>query len=115
LDLHLDHYHQFWGYTLLRLFAWPLGPLQFCTMVTEEMNAVQKAKLLPGIAAITPKFIQKWTISPHQEFVPCLWRILFAAVQTPAAKEKNKRKKLDMVCYSLHMIFRSTEFWNSSW
>jgi hypothetical protein len=28
LDLHLDHYHQFWGYTLLRLFAWPLGPLQ---------------------------------------------------------------------------------------
>jgi hypothetical protein len=82
-------------------------------VVTEEMNAVQKAELLPGIAAITPEFIQKWTIPPHQEFAPCLRRILFAAAQTPAAKEKNKRKKPDMVCSFLRMIFRSTETRNS--
>ena len=33
LDLHLDHYHQFWGFTLLRLFAWPLGPLQVFRLI----------------------------------------------------------------------------------
>ena len=102
------------GKRKLQTWIWKSTALDlFCTMVTEEMNAVQKAELLPGIAAITPEFIQKWTIPPHQEFAPCLRRILFAAAQTPAAKEKNKRKKPDMVCSFLRMIFRSTETRNS--
>jgi len=70
----------------------------FCAVVTEEMNAVQKAELLPGIAAITPDFIRNWTVSSHQELAPCLMHILLAAAQTPTAKEKNKVKKPDMVC-----------------
>jgi len=69
------------------------------------MNAVQKAELLPGIAAITPEFIRKWTISSHKELAPCLLRILFAAGQTSAAKEKNKKKKPDMVSCSLPTVF----------
>ncbi len=69
----------------------------FCDVVTEEMNAIQKAELLPGIAAITPEFIRNWTVSSHQAIAPCILHILLAAAQTSTAKEKNKKKKPDVV------------------
>ena len=60
---------------------------------------VQKAELLPGIAAITPKFIKNWTISPHRELAPSLLNVLSTAAWTTIAKEKNKIKEPDMVCF----------------
>ena len=70
---------------------------QFGDVITQEINKIQKAELLPGIAAITPEFIKNWTISPHQELAPCLLRVLSTVAQTTDAKEKNKIKKPDMV------------------
>jgi hypothetical protein len=72
----------------------------FRDVITQEMNNVQKAELLPGIAAITPEFINNWTILPPRELAPCLLHILSTAAQTAVAKEKNKIKEPDMVCSS---------------
>ena len=69
----------------------------FGNVITQEINKVQKAELLPGIAAITPEFIKNWSISPHQELALCLLHVLSTAAQTADAKEKNKVKKPDMV------------------
>ena len=70
----------------------------FCDVIMQEMNNVQKAELLPGIAAIIPKFIKNWTISPHQELAPSLLNVLSTVAQTTIVKEKNKIKEPDMVC-----------------
>ena len=70
----------------------------FCDVATEEMSAVQKAELLPGLTAVTPEFIQNWTVSTHQVLAPCIQLILLAAAQTSTAKEKNKKKNPDLVC-----------------
>jgi hypothetical protein len=83
-----------------KLRTWMRRPVAvdlFGDVITQEMNNVQKAELLPGIAAITPEFIQNWTVSPHQELAPCLLRVLSTAAQTTDAKEKNKIKKPDIV------------------
>lgn len=70
-----------------------------CDVITEEMNVVQKAERLPGIAAITtPDFINDWTVSPSTELAPCLSRMLYVAAQTATAEEKNKKKHPDVVC-----------------
>jgi hypothetical protein len=66
----------------------------FCETITEEMNYVQKAELLPGITAITPEFINGWTVSPHRELAPCLSQILSNAAQTATAKEKTRKRTL---------------------
>jgi hypothetical protein len=76
-----------------------------CDVITEEMNVVQKAERLPGVAAITPEFIKTWSVSTHRELIPCLSRILFAAAQTSIAEEKNKKKHPDMVCLSRRSLF----------
>ncbi len=68
-----------------------------CDAVAEDMTRVQNADLLPGIAAITPEFIKTWTISSRQELAPYLTSILVAAAQTTIAKDKNKKKKPEMV------------------
>ena len=74
-------------------FRQPVTVELFCDVVTEEMNAVLKAELLPGIAAITPEFIRNWTVSSYQETAPSLLRILLSAAQTSTAKEKKIRKR----------------------
>jgi hypothetical protein len=85
----------------------------FCDVITQEMNNVQKAELLPGIAAITPEFIKNWTVFPHQELAPCLLRVLSTAAQTTTAKEKNKIKEPDMVCSSNFFSMRYLTVQNS--
>ena len=75
----------------------PVAVNLFGDVITQEINNVQKAELLPGIAAITPEFIKNWSISPHRELAPCLLHVLSTAAQTADAKEKNKIKKPDMV------------------
>ena len=88
------------GHGRSKLRTWIRRPAAvdlFSDVITQEMNIVQNTDLLPGIAAITPEFIKKWTISPHRELAPCLLRVLSTAAQTADAKEKNKIKKPDMV------------------
>ena len=75
----------------------PVAVDLFGEVITQEITKVQKAELLPGIAAITPEFIKRWTISTHRELAPCLFRVLSTVAQTTDAKEKNKIKKPDMV------------------
>jgi hypothetical protein len=77
----------------IKLRTWMQRPATFDIfrdVITQEMNNVQKAELLPGIAAITPEFINNWTILPPRELAPCLLHILSTAAQTAVAKEKNK-------------------------
>ena len=84
-----------------KLRTWMRRPVAvdlFGDVITQEISKVQKAELLPGIAAITPEFINNWSISPHRELAPCLLRVLSTVAQTTDAKEKNKIKKPDMVC-----------------
>ena len=89
------------GLGKIKLRTWMRQPATtdlFCNVITQEMNNVQKAELLPGIAAITPEFIKNWSIFPRRELAPCLLHILSTAAQTAVAKEKNKIKEPDMVC-----------------
>jgi hypothetical protein len=76
----------------------PTSVALFCDVISEEMDTVRKAELLPGIAAASaPEFIRNWTISAHQELAPCLLQILSTAAQTSIAKEKNKKKNPEVV------------------
>ncbi|KAF8957733.1 hypothetical protein BDZ97DRAFT_1669447 [Flammula alnicola] len=63
-----------------------------CEKVTTEMDVVQEAEKLPGLSAITPEFINSWTVSGHRESAPFLFQILLTAAETASAKEKNKKK-----------------------
>ena len=67
-----------------KLRTWMRRPVAvdlFGDVIMQEMNSVQKAELLPGIAAATPEFIKNWTISPHRELAPCFLRVLSIAAQ----------------------------------
>ncbi|KAF8872668.1 hypothetical protein CPB84DRAFT_1799050 [Gymnopilus junonius] len=69
-----------------------------CEIIGDEMDAVKKVEQLPGLAAITPEFIESWTISDSQELAPSITRILLAVAETPSAKEKNVLKSPVAVC-----------------
>lgn len=59
-----------------KLRTWMRRPVAvnlFGDVITQEINNVQKAELLPGIAAITPEFIKSCR-SSHQENVKLLNR-----------------------------------------
>ena len=78
-----------------KLRTWMRRPVAvdlFGDVITQEINNVQKAELLPGIAAITPEFIKNWTMSPHRELSPCLLRVLSTAAQTADAKKKQDKE-----------------------
>lgn len=68
-----------------------------CDIVSEEMNAVQKADQLPGIAAVDLEFLNNWAVSSDHEVAPCLFKILRSAAQTTRAQEQNKIKTPDVV------------------
>ena len=84
-----------------------------CDVVTEEMNGVQKADLLHGIADVTPEFIKNWTVSAHWELAPCLLRIISTAAETATAKEKNKKKNPQTVCHCLSSFVSVWTIWTS--
>lgn len=93
------------GKRKLRTWIRQAEPLNLvCDIVSEEMTCLQEEYLQPGISAITPEFIKTWTISPHRELAPYLTRILLAAAQTTIAKEKNKKKKPEVVRITLGTI-----------
>ena len=76
-----------------KLQTWMQQPVTvdlFCNVITQEMNNVQKAELLPGIAAITPKFIKNWTISPHRELAPSLLMFFPLRHRQPLQKRKTR-------------------------
>ena len=35
----------------------------FCDIINDEMDTVKGVEKLPGLAAITPKFIKSWSVS----------------------------------------------------
>ena len=72
-----------------------------CDIVAKEMNSIQKADQLPGLAAIDLNFLDHWAVSSYQEIALCLFKILRLAAQTTKAKEKNKVKTPDVVCASI--------------
>ena len=78
-----------------------------CNAVSGEMKHVQKADLLPGIAAITPNLIKTWTISAHHKLAPFLSQILSTAAQTMITKEKNKKKNPGVVRIDYYLCVTS--------
>ena len=66
-------------------------------IVDEEMDAVNKENKISGISAITPEYIESWSVSSSRAQAPVLTDILFNAAQTARAKDHNKRKRLDAV------------------
>ncbi|KAF8811265.1 hypothetical protein BYT27DRAFT_7221623 [Phlegmacium glaucopus] len=62
-------------------------------IVAEEMDVVNGANILPGIAAITPEYIESWSVESSREQAPVLMDILFSAAETARAKENNKKKR----------------------
>jgi len=53
-------------------------------MVTEEMNTIQKAEILPGNVAVTPEFIRNWTVKNSCPVA--------AAAQTSITKEDKETR-----------------------
>lgn len=91
-----------------KLQTWMRRPLAvdlFCDIISEEMDSVRDAELLPGTAAAaSPEFIMNWTVSTHEELAPSLLKILSAASQTSIAKEKNKKKNPEVVRICLLLL-----------
>ncbi|KAJ7847320.1 hypothetical protein B0H14DRAFT_2583603 [Mycena olivaceomarginata] len=64
-----------------------------CAIVADEMGARRRDTMLPGIAAVTTEFIEKWHLEEDVDSTPLLARILTTAAQTERAKTHNKIKK----------------------
>jgi hypothetical protein len=76
--------------------------LDICNVIDKEMDAVAKEDILSGLADISPDFIKSWMVTNASERAPILTEILFREVQTSLAKEQNKRKCPDSVCFYHH-------------
>ncbi|KAJ7434402.1 hypothetical protein FB451DRAFT_1467611 [Mycena latifolia] len=63
-----------------------------CQIVAEQMEERRVMSTLPGIGAITPEFIDGWSIDEELNATPFLTRILETAAQTPYATAHNKIK-----------------------
>jgi hypothetical protein len=68
-----------------------------CDIVAEQMQQRRNQSFLPGIAAITPAFIDSWSIDEANNPTPFLTRILETAAQTDHARQHNKMKKPEKV------------------
>ncbi|KAJ7187450.1 hypothetical protein GGX14DRAFT_383550 [Mycena pura] len=64
-----------------------------CEVVAEQMERRRKASYLPGIQAVTPEFIEAWSLEEDTDHTPFLTRILETAAQTDRAAAHNKLKK----------------------
>ncbi|KAJ7853791.1 hypothetical protein B0H14DRAFT_3653140 [Mycena olivaceomarginata] len=69
-----------------------------CDIVAEQMQQRRNQSFLPGIAAITPAFIDSWSIDEANNPTPFLTRILETAAQTDHARQHNKMKKPEKMC-----------------
>ncbi|KAJ7934103.1 hypothetical protein B0H13DRAFT_1855580 [Mycena leptocephala] len=61
--------------------------------VAEQMETRRKNSILPGIEAVTPAFMENWTLDEQVDHSPFLTQILETAAQTERAKRYNKKKK----------------------
>jgi hypothetical protein len=68
-----------------------------CETVADEMETRRRNSTLPGIAVVTPDFIENWSLDEDTNDTPFLTSILTAASQTERAKKQNKLKKPDKV------------------
>ncbi|KAJ7900785.1 hypothetical protein B0H13DRAFT_2252169 [Mycena leptocephala] len=66
-----------------------------CETVADEMETRRRNSTLPGIAVVTPDFIENWSLDEDTNDTPFLTSILTAAAQTERAKKQNKLKKPD--------------------
>ncbi|KAJ7883082.1 hypothetical protein B0H13DRAFT_2253004 [Mycena leptocephala] len=66
-----------------------------CETVADEMETRRRNSTLPGIAVVTPDFIENWSLDEDTNDTPFLTSILTAASQTERAKKQNKLKKPD--------------------
>ncbi|KAJ7937723.1 hypothetical protein B0H13DRAFT_1698652 [Mycena leptocephala] len=66
-----------------------------CKTVADEMETRRCNSILPGIAVVTPDFIENWSLDEDINYTPFLTSILTAASQTERAKKQNKLKKPD--------------------
>jgi hypothetical protein len=87
-----------------KLWSWlqPLALEFVCNVIDKEMDPVAKEDILSGLADISPDFIKSWMVTNASERAPILTEILFREVQTSLAKEQNKRKCPDSVCFYHH-------------
>ena len=70
-----------------------------CKIISDEMDDIHQVEQLSGLADITPDFLMQWSVLSHREKAPLTAAILLSAAQTDLAREKNKKKKPDMVCF----------------
>jgi hypothetical protein len=54
-------------------------------------------EIVPGIAVVTPDFIENWSLDEEVDHSPFLTRIWTAAAQTERAKLHNKIKRPEKV------------------
>ncbi|KAJ7814577.1 hypothetical protein B0H13DRAFT_1664692 [Mycena leptocephala] len=69
-----------------------------CETVAEQMETRRKNSILPGIEAVTPAFMENWTLDEQVDHSPFLTQILETAAQTERAKRYNKKKKPQKLC-----------------
>ena len=51
----------------------------FCDIINVELDTVKGLEKLPGLAAITPEFINSWSVSGCKELARTLTQILLSA------------------------------------
>ncbi|KAF9552796.1 hypothetical protein CPC08DRAFT_258813 [Agrocybe pediades] len=79
------------GKTKLHEWLLPHALSIVCKQVGTEMDATAAAERLPGLASITPDFIENWTVPDYSQVAPCLSAILAVAAETNTAKENNTK------------------------
>ncbi|KAJ7882756.1 hypothetical protein B0H14DRAFT_2565150 [Mycena olivaceomarginata] len=57
------------------------------------LDTIMADQIVPGIAVVTPDFIENWSLDEEVDHSPFLTRILTAAAQTERAKLHNKIKR----------------------
>ncbi|KAJ7938932.1 hypothetical protein B0H13DRAFT_2301138 [Mycena leptocephala] len=76
-----------------------------CKTVTDEMETRRRNSILPGIAVVTPDFIENWSLDEEIDYTPFLTSILTTASQTDRAKKQNKLKKPDKMVQAEFGLF----------
>ncbi|KAF9555908.1 hypothetical protein CPC08DRAFT_695029 [Agrocybe pediades] len=84
----------------VKLYEWllPHALDVVCKEVGKEMDATTAAERMPGLASITPEFIENWSVPDYRKIAPCLYTILLAAAETNTAKERNTKKSPTTTC-----------------
>ncbi|KAJ7218534.1 hypothetical protein GGX14DRAFT_356904 [Mycena pura] len=81
-----------------------------CETVADEMESLHRVSIIPRVSAVTPDFIENWSLDKDLDATPFLTSILTAAAQTDRAEDSNKLKRPDKMIQVVtrQLLFQSS-------